>query len=93
MAKTTVTFSLDTDTDRDLLHWLEGLPRRGRSEAIRAALRGHLTSGVTLGDVYQELRELRRKLEAGAVVMAGEGTGSDIEEPADAAAALDNLGL
>lgn len=91
MAKTTITFSLDTETDRDLLYWLEGLPKRGRSEAIREALRGHLEHGVSLGDVYQAVRDLERRIGQG-VVSSGNHKEA-LEEPDDIAAALDNLGL
>jgi metal-responsive CopG/Arc/MetJ family transcriptional regulator len=88
MAKVTVSFTLDSEQDRDLARWLDGLPKRGRSEAIRDALRAHLGQGsITLGDIYAAIMELKRQI----------ATQSDHiptnEEPPDLAAVLDNLGL
>lgn len=89
----TVTFSLDTDKDRDLARWLDSLPAGGRSEAIREALRAGLgRGGVSLGDVYQAVKELDRKLQNG-VSVAHASDDDTADEPADAAAALDKLGL
>jgi len=89
--KTVVAFSLDTEADRDILRWLER--QENRSAAIRAALREHLArGGVTLGDVYQAVKDLERKLQAGAVMGCAAPTqGDDWDEPPDAAAALDAL--
>jgi hypothetical protein len=93
MAKVVVSFAVDSEKDRDIVRWLDGLPRRKRSEAIREALRGHLGRGaVTLGDVYQAVKNLGRKLEAGAVVLGGASPSSEEwDEPPEAAAALDAL--
>ena len=97
MARKTVTFKLDTEADRDLVRWLDGLPKRKRSEAIRGALRDSLgRGGVTIGDVYQIVKALERKLQAGAVAVApAPAAGSDEQEeaPPDVLAALDSLGL
>ena len=94
MAKVTVSFTLDGEADRDLVHWLDRLPKGKRSEAVREALREHLgRGGVTLGDVYQAVKDLERKLQAGAVVAcAAPVQEDDWDEPPDAAAALDALG-
>jgi hypothetical protein len=91
MAKVAVCFSLDSERDRDLVRWLEGVPRRGRSEAIRNALRGQLSqSGVTLGDIYQAILDLKRQ----GLVMALQGNDAQTDdEPPDVAATLDGLGL
>ena len=95
MAKRVETFSFDSEADKDIARWLAGLPSRGKSAAIRAAIREHAgRNGITLGDVYRAVKDLERKLETGAVVLAGEGQGSGGEtwdEPDDAAAALDAL--
>lgn len=95
MATTTVCFTLDSDQDRDLVRWMDNLPKRKRSEAIREALRGHLGhNGVTLGDVYQVVKELERKLDTGMVTATSSKPISDGQnEPSEAAAALDTLGL
>jgi hypothetical protein len=91
--KTTVTVSFDIEADNDLLRWLER--QENKSAAIRAAIREHISrNGLALGDVYRAVKDLERKLEAGAVVPAG-GAGESEEEtwdePDDAAAALDAL--
>jgi hypothetical protein len=96
MAKVTSSFTLDDQSDRDILTWLDRLPKRKKSEAIREVLRAHLRGrGVTLSDIYQAVREIDRKLASGAVIV---GTGEvddamDTNEPPDVAAALDSLGL
>jgi hypothetical protein len=91
--KTTVTVSFDVEADKDLLRWVER--QENRSAAIRAAIREHIgRNGITLGDVYRVVKDLERKLEAGAVVIAGgrqEGKEEAWDEPDDAAAALDAL--
>jgi len=88
-------FSLDNVKDRDLLHWLDSLPKRERSRAIREALRAQLSqSGVTLGDVYQAVKALERKLHSGAALIQSAAVPDDgPEEPPDVAANLDSLGL
>jgi hypothetical protein len=88
--KVIVTLALDRQTDRDLLHWLDA--QANKSAAIRAALREYLARGsVTLGDVFQAIKDLERKVQAGAVVVAGAGPADQVKEPPDAAAALDAL--
>jgi hypothetical protein len=91
--KTTVTLSLDVEADKDILRWFER--QENRSAAIRAAIREHVgRNGISLGDVYRAVKELERKLEAGAVVVsggAGEAGEETWDEPDDAAAALDAL--
>lgn len=84
-----VSFSLDAEGDRDLLRWLDA--QENKSAAIRGALREHLGRGVTLGDVYQAVQDLARKVQAGTVVVCGEPGAPDVDEPAEAAAALDRL--
>jgi hypothetical protein len=94
MAKRVETFSFDSEADKDIARWLAGLPSRGKSAAIRAAIREHAgRNGITLGDVYRAVKDLERKLESGAVVLAGgaESEAEEWDEPDDAAAALDAL--
>jgi metal-responsive CopG/Arc/MetJ family transcriptional regulator len=49
MAKRTISFSLDTETDSDILEWLEG--RRNRSEVIREALRAAIAPSSPVLDI------------------------------------------
>lgn len=97
MASVTYSFSLDAQKDRRIIRWLDGLPRGEKSKAIRDALDAHLGgAGVTLGDVYQAIKDLERRVGGGFVlVQAGQaGSGQAFtEEPADVAANLDGLGL
>ena len=94
--KTFASFSLDTEADRDILRWLGR--QENKSKAIRDALREHIRGGsVTLGDVYQVVKGLERKLEAGAApTYAVPALKAEMEagwdEPADVAATLDALG-
>jgi hypothetical protein len=91
MARQIITVALNSDSDADLLRWLDRQPNK--SEAIREAIRAHIQgNGVTLGDVLQAVRDLERKVKAGAGVVSelpAEGAGYD--EPPDVAAALDAL--
>ena len=58
MARVVMSFTLDSQNDVRILRYLEGLPRGQKSAAIRDALHAHLGSGgVTLGDVYQAVRD------------------------------------
>ena len=91
MASMTISFTLDDKTDRDILRWLNSQPKKQRSKAIREALRAHIGyGGVTLGDVYEAIQDLRRQ---GLVVVAQRVTSAYADEPPDVAAALDSLGL
>ena len=94
MAKVTMSFTLDDETDRDLVRWLSKLQKGKRSEEIRQALRAGLEHGssVTIEDVYQAVQQLERKLQNGAVAK-GPPSGDDWDEPPEAAAALEKLGL
>jgi hypothetical protein len=93
MAKVTETFSLDSEADKLIIDRLARLPKGRKSAAIRDALVAHF-QGVTLADVYAELREINRKLEKGAVLsVASAGDAPADDEPPDVAAALDSLGL
>lgn len=90
----TISFTLDPHEYADVKRWLEGLPKRKRSTHICEALREHITrGGVTIGDVYQVVKALERKIQTG-VMMTGTNTvlEEDWNEPPDAAANLDTLG-
>lgn len=92
MAKTVVSFTLDSERDRDLVRWLER--QENRSLAIREAIREHLERGsITIADVYEAVKNLERKLQARAVIMAGNSSpaGDDWDEPPEAVAALEAL--
>jgi hypothetical protein len=98
MAKVTISFTLDGERDRQILRYLEGLPRGEKSAAIREALAAHLGAGVvTLGDLYQAVKEIEHKLDNGMVFAraktAASGFQTPADEPADVAANLDALGL
>ncbi len=72
MARVVMSFALDSQKDKRILRYLEGLPRGEKSKAIRDALHAHLGSGgVTLGDVYQAVKDLERKLGSGSSFGAG----------------------
>ena len=61
MATVTISFTVDSEGDKDLVRWLDSLPRRKRSAPIRKTLRDGLArGGVTLGDVYQAVKGLRQ---------------------------------
>lgn len=90
--KVTVSFTLDSDADRDLLRQLNAMPRGERSKAIRQALRAHLGhAGVSLGDIYEAVRALERRIQGGAVAITAPP--ATFDEPPEAAAALDELGM
>ena len=91
--KVTIPVSMDVDGDRDLLRWLER--QDNRSAAVREVLRAHLGGGdVTLGDVYRAVQDLRQEIRS-RTIAAGPGCGEvvAVDEPAAAAAALDQLGV
>ena len=91
--KVIVPVSMDSEADRDLLQWLD--QQENRSGAVREALRAYIDrSGVTLGDVYQAVRDLERKLQTGAVVSRTPDdcdSGNGWQEPPGVAEALDAL--
>lgn len=91
MAKHVVNFVLNTETDRDIIRWLDR--QENRSAAIRGAIREHIGGGgVTLGDVFRAVKDLEHKIQTGAVLVAGTDTAEDEwSEPPEAAAALDAL--
>ena len=91
MAKITVTFSLDPERDKRILRWLEGLPKRKKSEAIREVLAAHLEqNGITLGDIYEAIMDLKR---SGLVVAPQDDSGPQSDVPADVLDNLSKLGL
>jgi len=98
MTKVTVSFTLDSDRDRRILRYLESLPRGEKSAAIRQALDLQIGGGsVTLGDVYQAVKDLERKVAERLGGIQGNDAGNDarapVDEPVDVAANLDSLGL
>jgi len=96
MATINISFTLNDERDRRIVRYLEELPKGEKSKAIRQALAAHLGSGgLTLGDVYQAVQDLDRKVGAGVVLMqpAGSAVQPPVSEPGDIAASLDSLGL
>ena len=90
MAKVTLAFSVDDDKDADIVRWWEGLERRQHSATMRAAIRAYRnTTGLTLGDLLNEIGEIKRLIRAGVVVQTN-GNGGDVaddNEPLDPLAA------
>ena len=92
MAKVTLAFSVDDDKDGDIVQWWEDLGERGanKSATMRAAIRAYRnTMGLTLGDLLNEIGEIKRLIRAGVVVQTN-GNGGDVaddNEPLDPLAA------
>ena len=98
MAKVVMSFTLDSQNDRQILQYLKALPKGERSQAIRNALDAQIEGErATLGDVYQAVKDLERKLASGQVSAQAGSIGTSPyeseDEPADVAANLDGLGL
>ncbi len=95
MSKTTVGFSLDTDRDADIIAWLDR--QENKSRAIREAIRtSWLRGNTTLGDVLNEIGEVKRMLRSGTIrVENSVETGKEQARPEhkEVQAALDSLGL
>lgn len=91
MTKITVGFTLDTEKDKRIVRWLEGLEKGQKSKAIREALHASLGKGsVSLGDIYQAIQELKRY---GVVVAQSANPESEMDIPTDVLEKLDGLGL
>ena len=91
MAKVTISFTLDDSKDKRLLRWLESLPKRGRSGAIREVLTAHLgQNGITLKDIYDAIMDLKR---SGLAVAPQDDTKPQSDVPADVLDNLSKLGL
>ena len=87
MGKLMVTFALDTEKDKRISRWLDGIPKGDKSAAIREALAAQLgQNGITLRDIYEAIQDLKR----GSVVVAQT---PDAEPQSDVPAdVLENLG-
>jgi DNA-binding IclR family transcriptional regulator len=81
-------FTLHLEKDADLIAWLKAQPNK--SAAIRDALRAQFErqTEYTLADVMQRLDEIERN----GVVMTHRARDAG-DEPVEAAAALDTLGI
>ena len=101
MARAVKSFSYDTVEDRELGILIDGLPHGTLSLVVREALRAHFNTErttATLGDVYQAVKRIERKLDRGVVVgtVATESDtdqGEDAAGTEDAAANLDAWGV
>ena len=101
MGKVTVAFSLDSEADEDILSFFASLPKRAKSRTFRAMARAHIGGvGLTLGDLYQEIAEVKRLLQSGVIVQSEQTAGDEGDDPArddplvaEAEAQLANLGL
>jgi hypothetical protein len=94
VAKRVVNFVLNSEADRDIVRWLDR--QDNKSAAIREAIREHIGgTGVTLGDIYEAIKDLERRLQVGQVVTHSSDPGllcnMELDEPPEAAAALDAL--
>ena len=97
MATISKTFSFDSERDREILRFIDSKPKNKRSEHVRAALRRYVGNQVSLGDLYQELAEIKEALQRRAVLQ-GSGAADvdgDAEDPriARARRKLGDLGL
>jgi len=93
MAKRTVAFSLDTETDADILGWLDA--QRNRSEAIREVLRAAIvpTPALDLAAIRQVVDAALREHLQGLILTDGDApaaNGATGEDP-ELAARLDEL--
>ena len=91
MATVTVSFSYDTEKHRRLHRWLESLPSRGKSEALRCRLLdslGQSQGDVTNRDILDAIERLERR---GVAVAQPEKTTDLQEDDPELAAALENL--
>lgn len=95
MATITVSFILDSEKDKRLVRWLDGLPKRGKSEAIRKALAAHLgQNGITSRDILNEIQEVKRLIQGGVAVTVAEETETPQDpELSNAMTNLSKLGL
>ena len=101
MGKVTVAFSLDSEADEDILAFFASLPKRAKSRTFRAMARAHIGGvGLTLGDLYHEIGEVKRLLQSGARVRSKQTQSDEGDDPAqddplvaEAEAQLVNLGL
>lgn len=94
MSKVTRAFSCDTEKDADILAWLER--QDNLSAAIRAAIRASwLQESLTLGDLLNEIGEVKRLLRAGVVMTASGAADSEPLDPEQAAVQdiLNGLGV
>ena len=90
--KTILSISLDSEADKDILRWVDSLDKGEKSAGIRDAIRAHIGGGgVTLGDIFQAVKDLERKVQSGVVIHQASGDDLDDAEPAEAVAALDAL--
>ena len=94
MAKVAVGFSCDIDSDADILDWLS--QQENKSASIRRAIRGAwLHESITLGDVLNEIGELKKMLRAGVTVNGAQAKKTEPLDPEQqiAQSILDGLGV
>jgi len=91
VSKVTLAFSCNSERDADILAWAE---KQDLSAALRAAVRASWLNGPTVGDVLNELGELKRLLRTGATIQT-ESKEPEAQDPTTTAAqaALNSLGL
>lgn len=94
--KTTLSFTVDTERDVDILDWFESLPHGQKSAQIRSVIRHHIDPQaspieITLLDIYREIMDLKRH--GIAFQESNVGPASYEDEPEDITNTLNNLGL
>ena len=94
MTKVALSFSVDTEDDRDILQFLDRVPQGRRSMEFRRVFKSALCP-VTLGAIYQKLTDIERLLRAGAVATGHADADAESADPraARAASKIADLGL
>lgn len=88
MGTVTYSFTLNTENDKRLYRWLEGLSKGEKSRAIRDALTAHLgQNDISHRDILEAIQDLKR---CGIAVAAQKSPSNQDDDP-ELAAALDNL--
>lgn len=86
-----VTFNDENERDRELLRRLRAEPKSRRSATVRQALEEHYLLTATLRDLIRRLEKLL-EMTGRRQAAAQRPAGPAADEPADLAAALDQLG-
>lgn len=90
MAKITVGFTLDEEKDKRIIRWLNELEKGEKSREIRKALHAYLgKGGVSLGDIYEAIQDLKR---CGVAVTQAAGIEPEADLPTDVMERLSCLG-
>ena len=92
MAKVHVSFTLDSESDKRIVRWLESLGKGEKSGEIRKALHAYLgKGGVSLGDIYEAVQSLTVLIKSGVIVTQTD-VGPQTDIPNDVLERLNDLG-